>query len=90
MTPFCAATKRRSEAEAPPESNWPLLPMRHRRWRMRKGYAHAELDEAGEWQVRAGVEEEKGSYVRTVEWWESLWDLTASLKVTWKNAAFFS
>ena len=41
-------------------SNWLLLPMRHRRWRMRKGYAHAELDEAGEWSGRAGEVEEKG------------------------------
>ena len=69
MTPFSAATKCRSEAGAPPESNWPLLPMRHRRWRTRKGYTHAELDEAGEWSGRAGEVEEKGSYVRTAEWW---------------------
>ena len=69
MTPFSAATRRRSEVGTPPESNRLLLPMRHRRRRKRKGYTHAELGEAGEWSGRAGEVEEKGRYVRTAEWW---------------------
>ena len=59
MTPFSAATRRRSEVGTPPESNRLLLPRRHRRRRKRKGYTHAELGEAGEWSGRAGEAEEK-------------------------------
>ena len=33
---------------------------------MRRGHAHAELDEAGEYWVSVGPEEEKEKYVKTV------------------------